>query len=219
MTALLEAGTSEVDGAASGDSGPLLRATLSRALTPSLTLQLNASRQFATTGEQPRRFLVTDTIDLSDDLLLPAAEPYEETRYGLGLSYRRPRTSVTLAASRSKSDFEAPRLITDPNFDRDTNSYSITFNRRLTPRVDVTLRAVRDQDELVSESYDVADQSLGGTLQWRLTRSIGVGFNLEQRKRSGGLLGDNFSEFSGNVLLRYSPWTPDSGLENAAGNN
>jgi hypothetical protein len=155
---------------------------------------------------------VGDLLDPSDDLTLAASEPFEETRFGLGLTYRRPRTSFSVSGSRTKSDFESRN-----DLDRTTNTYQVTFSRRLTPRADFTLRAGRDEDALDTGTYDVTDSSVGATLQWRLTRSIGFGVNVEQRERSGGASGDNFSELSGNVLLRYSPWTPDAGLESSAG--
>jgi hypothetical protein len=204
----LEAGVAEVSGEVNDDSGPVVRLQLSRDLTPALRLGLGATRQFATTGEFQRDFRLNETVELSDDLILPAGEPYEQTSYAVDLAYRRPRTTFTVGVTRSEDDYSFVSAI-----NRRTMTYQASIGRRLTPRADIRVFAGRDEDELEGQAYDITDTSYGLGLRWRWTRSIAFSMNVTQRDRSGGVFGDNYDELYGNFLIRYSPWSPDLALE------
>jgi hypothetical protein len=209
----IDAGVSEVEGEVNGDSGPLVRIQLSRELTPSLRLGLGAGRQFATTGEFQREFRLNETLDVADDLILPAAEPFEQTSYSLDLAYQRPRTTFALGVTRSEEDYEFVSAV-----NRRTMSYQASVSRRLTPRADIRIFAGRDEDELETRDYDVTDTSYGLGLRWRLTRSIAFSFNATQRERSSSnvstvAFGNDYDELYANFLIRYSPWSPDLALE------
>ncbi len=204
----LEGGISEVDGPTVDDEGPVIRASLNREITRALSLQLGGARQFSITPQQEQLFRRGDALSLTDDLLLPASEPYEETSYSVGLGYKRPRTTLSLAVSRSDSEY---RFVSSLN--RTTTSVEGRAQRRLTPRTDFDVRIGRSNDEIIERSYDVTETFYGAGLRWRLTRSFALSLSADRRKRRGGVFGDNYTSTYGNLLVRYSPWTPDSGIE------
>jgi hypothetical protein len=200
----LEAGLTEVEGAIVDESGPLVRVLLQRRLTPTFTLQLDAGRQFSTTGERARRFRIDEAPTSDFDLLLPAAEPFEETRYGVTLTYRRPRTLVSVGAAQVREDYSVSTAV-----NRRLQDYRLVFQRRMTPQLDLTLQAGQTSDKLRAQPYNVDDRFIGATLRWRFTRAVSLALAAEDRKRDGSFNGFDYNERSARLLLRYSPWTPD----------
>jgi hypothetical protein len=206
----IQAGLTQVEGAAVDSDGPLVRLALRRRLTPSFTLLLDAGREFSTTGERGRRFRIDDAPASENDLLLPAAEPFEQTRYSGTLTYRRPRTTVSFSAAVIREDYEVSTFI-----NRRLLDYRLAFTRRMTPQLDFTFQAGQTTDELESQPYDVDDRLLGLGLRWRFTRAMSIALSIEDRERDGSFNGFDYSERSARLLLRYSPWSPDAATTEA----
>ncbi|MCB1624588.1 MAG: hypothetical protein KDI32_08370, partial [Pseudomonadales bacterium] len=174
----VEAGLSQIDGNTNNESGPLLRANVSRQVSPSLTVTLSGARQFAVTGDQGQRFRINDTIDLADDLILPAAEPFEQTTARIDANYRRPRTELTLSYGRSKEDYKFATQLK-----RDTSDLRAAFLRRLTPRSQVQIFAGQTTDSINGQSYDVTEKYVGAAVLWRLTQSLSIASSVDRRNR------------------------------------
>jgi hypothetical protein len=151
----IEAGVTEVEGAAVDQSGPLFRILLLRRLTPTLSLQFDAGREFSTTGERARRFRVDEAPTSDYDLLLPAAEPFEQTRFGGTLTYRRPRTTMSLTASSVKEEYSVSTSV-----NRRLGDFRFVLQRRMTPQLDLTFQAGQTTDKLEGQAYDVEDRPL-----------------------------------------------------------
>jgi hypothetical protein len=204
-----ELGRAEVDGIAFDESGPLVRINLTRAVTPTVTVALQAAREFTTTGERSGAFVGGETAQLDDDISRPAGEPFEQTRYGVSINYTRPRTQLSLLADRTKEDYVL-------GLQRRATQYAVRGQRRLTPQLDITAQVGRLEDELVGARYDIGETIFRSSLRWRLTRSFALSFGIDKRRRSGSqLAAGDYSEFSGQVVVRYSPWSPDVTTEDA----
>lgn len=201
----IEAGVTEVEGAVVDQSGPLFRILLLRRLTPSFSLQFDAGREFSTTGERARRFRVDEAPTSDYDLLLPAAEPFEQTRFGATLFYRRPRTTVSLTGSSVKEEYSVSTSV-----NRRLSDFRFIFQRRMTPQLDLTVQLGQTTDKLEAQPYDIEDRLLGVAVRWRFTRAMSVALTLEDRQRDGSFGGFDYDERSARLLLRYAPWSPDS---------
>ena len=201
---------SEIDGASRNDSGPLLRVAVRRQLTRSLTLNVSGARQFAVTGEVQRDFRLNETLDLSDDLVLPAAEAYEQTQARADLEFSRPRTAATLSYVLTQEDYTFAA-----QFERETTDIQASVLRRLNPRSELRLRLGRTDDKIKGQPYNVSDNYIGLGFLWRTTRAISFTVALDQRDRSGGVFSDDYTELYGSVQIRYSPFGPDTGIESS----
>lgn len=209
-TLSMEGGISEIDGATRNDSGPLVRVSVRRMITPSIRLNLSGARQFAVTGEIERDFRLNETIGLADDLVLPAAEPYEQTQFGADLEFQRPRTAATLSYQQTQEDYTFAA-----QFQRDTTVIQGSVLRRLSPRAELRLRVGYTTDQIKDQTYNIKDKYVGMGVLWRLTRAISFSAAVDRRDRSGGVFGDDYQELYGSFQIRYSPFGPDSGIESA----
>ncbi|HPF25250.1 MAG TPA: hypothetical protein P5528_09300 [Steroidobacteraceae bacterium] len=207
----VEGGVSEIAGGTRDESGPLFRVAMRRVISPALTLNLSGARQFAVTGEVQRDFRLNETLSLSDDLILPAAEPYEQTQARADLEFRRPRTGATLSYVTTQEDYSFVA-----QFERETTDISASVLRRLNPRSELRFRAGYTTDEIKGQPYNVKDKYFGAALRWRLTRAVSFSAAVDRRARSGGVFSDNYTELYGSLQIRYSPFGPDSGIEMTA---
>ncbi len=198
---MLEAGVTAVKGDTLDESGPLARIELRRRISPALTLSLDGAREFSTTGERPRQFRADDAPGVNDDLILPSAEPFEQTRGGLNLLYSRPRTEWSIGADYVREEYEVTTAL-----NRELIEYRADITRILSPRLRIGLSAARGEDQLEGLAYDVTDSQYRFNLRWRITMGLSVVAIAERFERDGSIAGlFDYEEFSARLLLRWVP--------------
>lgn len=187
----VEAGYSKVSGDLVDDGGALLRATLNRRMTPSLTGSLAYVREYPTSDET-----LTQAGASPDSSTLTGA-PRRTTRMEAGLRFERPRSTAALMFTRS----EEGALVGGAGT-RDYDALSASISRRFTPRARGGLHAsiTREDVSLAAERSD--EMLIGADFGLLFGRAMGIDLRVDYRDRDGAA-GTDYSEFSAGLYFRY----------------
>jgi hypothetical protein len=187
----LEAGYTDVSGAQVDDGGALLRATLNRRMTPSLTGSLAYVREYPTSEPTPSADASTDSSSLT-------AAPRRTTSMEAGLRFERPRTSAELAFARR----EESALVAGGG-EREVDELRANVTRRFTPRASGGLQASLSHEKVGLVSGRVDEALIGAHVGMLFGRAMGVDLRLDYRDRDGFSGADDYSEFSAGLFFRY----------------
>lgn len=176
----VDVGLEILDSSDQDDQAPIVRLDWMRKLSPSWQLELGLSTEFRDASDQFVSGIAsapqlggTQDVDLT-------GQSFRNDNAALGLRFVRPRTTFRLFSDVGKETYSDV-----DGQDREHWSIGAEASRRLTPRLEATLRA-RHEDR----SYDVTigdDQtdSYGLRLDWRVGRAVFLGAEGRHEKRSG----------------------------------
>jgi hypothetical protein len=194
-----EAGPAKVSSDTFEESGTMLRAHLTRRLTPFISGYAAYSQEYTTSEEaafssDPE----LDGVAGADPSILTAAARQAKSAE-VGLRLRRPRTLAELAVFRQRE----VALGTSVAVQRKVHGLRANFTRALTPRSRGSLLVGYSSEEIPALFVDVNELSVRGEVGFRFGRALGLDVRLEFRDRDGQFAADGYSEFSGGVFLRY----------------
>lgn len=196
----LEAGYSDIAGKIADESSPILRARLSRKVSPFVSAFVQAVREYPTsdisapTNQQVAGGSGYDTTPLS-------AGPRLNVSAAAGFAYDRTRTRADISYSRHKEDARQ-----SGSGIRHYNQLRAELSRAFTPRIQGSLYGSMTDEDLngVLQSGKKAKEDFIGTaLGIGLGRALSVDLRVEHRRRDGAASTDDYSEFSGGIYLRY----------------
>jgi hypothetical protein len=196
--ATLELGYADISGSDVGDSGVLMRAELSRKLSPSLTGYLELKREFPTSDPlvSPRSGGAVEEVP--DNALLTAGARLA-TAGEFGLRLTRSRSGAQLSYARQKEDGRQVGAGI-----RNYQELELHVSRVLSPRLRAGLYGRVAKDDFPLASLEVRENVVGGEVSFDFGSTLGVDFKIERRHRDspGSALG--YQEVAGWLLLRYS---------------
>jgi hypothetical protein len=194
----VEAGYSRISGAIADQSGPVLRARMSRKVSSFITAFIQATREYPTSDAQTpaAQQLSGSTYDTTP----LSAGPRLNIGASAGVTYSRLRTQADIAVSSHKEDARQ----TGSGI-RHYNELRVRVSRELTPRTQGALYgSLTDEDLRSAAPGRKAQESIvGASLALGFGRSTSVDFRVEHRQRDGRVANDSYSEFSGGIYLRY----------------
>jgi hypothetical protein len=195
----LEAGYADISGETVDDGGALLRAHLSRRLTPSMTGYVNAVREYPTSEETT---LLGDPLvsagvdDATSDF---TSGPRLATSFGVGLRFTRPRTESSLSYT-----YREEESLLAGAAQRKYGEWRGDLSRRFTPGVKGTLYARMTDEDFSGIAGNAQERSVGAQLGISFGRALGLDIRIEHNKRDGITAADDYSELGGGIFLRYS---------------
>jgi hypothetical protein len=157
--------------------GPLVRLTVSRAITPRSTLSLTAGSEFADTGTAFRLDQGAVGVQVGNQDVVAAADVFRTNYAYLTFATEQERTSFSATARTNRERHE-----TQIALDRDVLGAEIALTRRLTSRLSLELRGTYNDEEFVETDIAFDEWGVGAGLLWQL--------NTAWRLR---LSGDHFS--------------------------
>lgn len=197
-TIRVDAGYERIEGDEGKASGPLIRATLTRRLTPALSAYLNYTSEFPVSGTATSA--PPGTPVPGDESVLTAAP--RRTRFGtVGLSFDRPRTQANLVYFYSVED----GVLATPG-KRDYQGLRGTLSRYFTPNSIGTIYADRSKDELRGlspEPIDSTKTSYGGDFEVLFGRKLGVTLYVQYNDVTSTLAIDQYDELTAGLFVRY----------------
>jgi hypothetical protein len=184
----IDAGYTEVKGSVTEkQSGTLGRITFDHQMSPNAAVSIYAMNQISDSADVFRettgsRSLVRETNVIS------TPNAVEEKGVGAGWAYARARTSLALAVSRTKEEYQAS---TDIN--RKITSLQVNFQRRLGPVTTLSVEARHDDEEFVVSGLEDKELTIVTRLRWAVGRRAGITLSY-----------DWFDRNSNNTLTEYS---------------
>lgn len=194
-TLRLDAGYERVEGDVGEESGPLVRASLSRTLSPSVQVYATYTSEFPISDNSLLGAPIRE-----DESILTAAP--RRTRFGtLGLSYTRPRTQADLSVMHS---LEEGVLATEG--ERTWQEVRGTLTRNFTSNSLGTLYAGHSKEDLSGLSMGSlkATKTLyGGDFEMLFGRQLSVLAYVQYQDLDSNSALDRYDEFMAGVYVRY----------------
>lgn len=196
---IVEAGYAEVSGQAADDSDVMLRARLSRRVTPAVTGFLNAAREYPTSMAFPLSTDPTFSGGGAYDSSVLTQGPRLTTRVEGGLRLEQPRTGAEIAYARNKEDGRSSGAGV-----RHYDEVRGNFTRRFSPRAEGSVYGALTDEKFTGLAGSFDERLLGARLGIALGRALGVDLHVEHRKREGPIPTGEYSELAGGIFLRYA---------------
>jgi hypothetical protein len=195
----IEGGYGEAKGRLVDDSGPMLRASLSRRLTPSINGFVNVFREYPTSDPAAAELDSLATQASSQSGADVTAGPRLSQSGQLGLRYERQRTGLSLAYA-----LREEKTVSGPAQSRDLGELRLSVDRRLTPATSGSIYLVRSDEKFSPGSQDIGQNIFGASLTYALGRSVGLELQGEfrDRKVQPGSVKDQ--ELTGGLFITYS---------------
>ncbi|MGC4029173.1 MAG: hypothetical protein QM696_09900 [Steroidobacteraceae bacterium] len=199
----VEAGYADVSGQSFSGGGLMLRARLSRRLTPALSAFLNGVREYPTSEAAALSADPTIAGGGTYDSGLLTSGPRLSSSYEGGLRFTTVRAQAELAYLRRKEE-SLLSAVGERNYDE----VRARVARNFTPRMNGSLFAVYSSEDFTAfvDKYD--ERIFGAQLGITFGRAMGLELRAEHRKRDGIVRERGYSEMSGGVFLRYAPGAP-----------
>lgn len=196
----LEVGYADVSGQNFSSDGALIRARLSRRLTPSLTAFVNGVREYPTSEAAGLTADPTISGGGSYDSNLLTSGPRLSTSYEGGLRFASARVEADLSYLTRKEE-SLMLAVGKRNYDELRGRVT----RHFTPRMQGSLFAARTSEDFsfFAETFD--DTILGGEIGISFGRALGLQLRAEHHDRDGITRAAGYSEMAGGLFLRYSP--------------
>jgi hypothetical protein len=195
----LEVGYASVKGQSVDDGGAMLRASLRRRISPSLTGFVSAVREYPTSDDVARSFDSTGEPGGGYDSGLLTSGPRQSTRLEGGFRFERVRMNGEIAYSRREEQAETGLIA-----ERTMDELRAQVGRRFTPNTRGTLVAGLTKEDISGTVGSTDERRAGAEFAISFGRSLGMDLRVEHRKRDGRTALDSYSELSGGVFLRYS---------------
>jgi hypothetical protein len=195
----LETGYSDINGESFDGNGPMLRARLSRRMTPALTGFIGAVREYPTSEDTARSADALNTAGGEYDRSELTSGPRQSTGVQLGLRFERPRVNAELTY-----ELRDEESLVGTAAERTRHALHGSVGRRFAPRVRGTLFGTLTNEDVPGPGGNVDEWTLGAELALSFGRSLDIDLRVEQRDREGLSALDDYSELSGGIFLRYS---------------
>jgi hypothetical protein len=196
----LETGYADINGESYDDAGAMLRAHLSRRMTPALTGFVRAVREYPTSEDVARSSDSLSVVVGGYNRSEFNSGPRQSTSIEGGLRYERPRVDGELGYLHREDDSLAG-VAAEHKFDE----FRASASRRFTPGVRGTLYGTLTNEDISGlTGGNVDERALGARLGISIGRSLGLDLQIEHRKRDGITALDGYSELGGGIFLRYS---------------
>lgn len=202
QTLTADLGMSFLDGGDQTDQTVLMRLNLTRQLSSSWALELEAGSEFENADDQFAYGVGGGaTLGGTQDVLLSGQAMRNDTAT-MSLRFMRPRTRLRLYGDVGKETY--PDAV---GLDRDHWSLGAEVTRRLTARLEASI-AVEHHDRTfdASQGSDKTDR-YGARLDWRIGRALFLGIEGRVEDRSGDT-GSNYDETVYLASVSYRPGTP-----------
>lgn len=191
----IEAGFATLDNGTTDTSDPVLRASVTRRLSPFLSARLDVSQQYPTT-ENTRGSLAT--IGSIGGRAILSSAPRKQQSGSLGLTYSRARTSVDVAAVTNREEG-----VFGLTGERKTNSLRAIVSRTLTPRSRGSLSAEYLKDDLPVALGKSTETILGAVYSYSIGAKLSLDAQAQMRNRDADFAAGSGDELSFGVFLRY----------------
>lgn len=199
-------GYAEVSGVGVDEDGPMVRARLTRRLTPYFSGFLGYTREFPTSSDSS--FMPEPSQgELVQDASILTAAPRENEIAEIGLTMTRTRTNAMLVyARRSESTFGTA------GEEREYDEVTASFDRMITTRSSFGLYAIYMNEQLDGITVDpllpaVDDKAketvVGANVLLVFGRALGIEIRGEHRERNTDSGTGEYKELSGGIFLRY----------------
>jgi hypothetical protein len=198
----VDAGVAKAEGDTFEDDGPMVRAALSRELTPSFTGYVRYVEEYPTSQGAVYFDGRPGAGGPLEDGSLLAATPRTQQSATAGLRYQRPRTLIDLSYANRRED-----TIAIAAADREVSELRLEAERRTTPRSTLRVAALVSEDEFSGPTaasngkIDSIEFSAGWTLN--LSELIAVEAILRFRDWDGNAPLQEYDEVSAGVFVRY----------------
>ena len=197
-TITMDLGYEKVSGDTGEDTGPLVRANLTRQLTPSIAAFLNYSDEFPV-SDSPT--IAGQGNVIPDDESVLTAAP-RRTKFGaLGFEFVRPRTQADLTYMHS---FEDGVIGTEG--ERTWQELRLRFTRNFTANALATVYATRTKEEVTEISpapVDVTETTFNAEFEILFGRKLNMVVYVQHKNRESELITDRYQEFTGGVYVSY----------------
>jgi hypothetical protein len=195
----LEVGYASVKGQTVDDGGALLRATLNRRITPTLSGFVNAVREYPTSEDVARSLdsTVTTAADLDSGLF--TAGPRQTTEFEGGFRYVRTRSQAEISYAHREE-----QALVGAVGERVVDVLSTQLTRRFTPATHGRVFAALSKEDYSGTLGDFDELIAGLEFGMAFGPSLGLDLRVEHRNRDGSNASGDYSEFAGGLFLRYS---------------
>jgi len=204
----LDAGVSQVSFGGTVASDPLVKASMSRKLSPRLTLSLSGSTQFQGSPGRFQRLQqdttgpLTDVSDPRSDVV-NTASPLKDQFANLRLSFRGLRDSLDVQGSVSRVKVVDTSVA---QADQEYRSYSFEWIRQVSPSWAMSLSAVQVRRNFNSSTqYDTETEAYLAS-RWRLQPKLELALTLTRRERDGNYVNGDFAADTAQLELIYRPY-------------
>jgi hypothetical protein len=197
-TVSLDLGYGKVSADIGEDSGPLVRANLTRQLTPSILAYLNYTNEYPV-SDSPT--IVGQGTVVPDDESVLTAAPRRTKSGALGFSFMRPRTEVDLVYMHSVEEG-----VLDTEGERTWQELRGKFVRRFTAAAFGTLYAWRTQEDLRDLALvpvEATTTTFGGDFEMLFGRKLSLVIYAEYKNQESDLIIDRYKEFTGGLYVNY----------------
>lgn len=161
-------------------SGPLVRLSLRRQMTPATAVALQLGDEFSDAGNVFRATQDLNGVSRDAESVLVTSDALER-RFGyLGWSFERNRTEFGVNGEYSEENYENAVAL-----DRSLARYSAYVSRRLTSNVRVRLDARQSKEEFDASNLDIDEWRGVAALDWEVGRTLSWRLQFEYREREG----------------------------------
>jgi hypothetical protein len=197
-TIRLDVGYEKVEGDAGDASGPLVRANLTRRLSPSLEAYLGYTSEFPVSDNAT---IVPPGAVVPDDESVLTAAP-RRSRFGsLGIAYARSRTQADLSYMHSVEEGVLATV-----GERTWQAMRGSVTRNFTATTFGTVFAVRTKEELRGLSpfpIEATETTYGGEFEVLFGRKLSLVLYGQKKDRNSQLIIDRYNELTAGVYVRY----------------
>jgi hypothetical protein len=192
------AGYSQIDGNGLASSAPLVRAMLTRRVSPSILGYLGFNQEYPTsapTGGGSSMTWRSGGAPSNLDVLTSGPRLVRTT--SAGFEFKRPLTSAHVSFELLEE--EAQGLADHRRYSR----LDASVSRRLGPRADASVFGFYSDETVSSLASDVTSSSLGASYRYSVGRSLAVELRLENQQRHSANILNKYRELIGVLLLTY----------------
>ena len=192
----LQAGVERLQLTSGSTSMPIIRAELTRQLSPFSSLTFTGGHEFSDAGDDFRLLQILGGANLVTQAVQPISSPFKNNYATLAWKYSRERTGFNFTVGHFTMDYVERTALSDA-LNEERTEFSVDATRHLTP----TLAAVA----IVSFERDDFQQAIGnsnlltGTIQltWRASKRVSLISEYDHARRQSEL---RITQYQDNVL-------------------
>jgi hypothetical protein len=180
----VDLGHTEIERRGQSDSGIVVRADLSRRVSPSSMLSVSLGRESSDSGDIFEQLQSMQTGSSGTLAVQPTSEPFTNKYGTLGWYFDRTRTSLGFSFARFEEEYEGQSAL-----DRTRDIVAASFRRDLTPALQFRMSVQREDNKSVEGSDEFSQNYAMALLGWRLGRRVSL--ELQYERFDGKVRSDN----------------------------
>jgi hypothetical protein len=212
----LQGGVAQANDRGSWDSSPLVRASLSRSVSPFSTVSLAGGRDYSNAMGS------FASLDSGVTGGIPVGSATQTTgnalhTYGnLSWAYHRERTGIDITGGWERQNYDV-----QSKYNFTTSDIALTLRRQLTPRLSADILTTVDRGQYGNQGFTNNYGTAGAGLIYRPGEWVVIygRFDHQFRNSSGAAEGLGYSENRIFVMVGYYPHTSGTGLPQGMGGN